>query len=162
MIGSELAWEHGTALTSRVHSFETELLTRDENLAGVTAINKALIAGVEAIGLPAAAGACIDSTGIPVCGQQEQSAYNGHFRVYLLSPLLLFNRDGDCLAAKLSLGNVHSVEDWNDMLSPEVERQQKQSKDMVVRVRRRLRQIRDVRLQQAGRRSNGSWHTGMR
>ena len=26
-------------------------------------------------------------------------------------PLLLFNREGDCLAAKLRPGNVHSAED---------------------------------------------------
>jgi len=30
LIGSEKIWERGAALTSRVHSFETELLTQDE------------------------------------------------------------------------------------------------------------------------------------
>jgi len=44
LIGSEQLWERGAALTSRVHSFETELLARDENLAGLAAINRALIA----------------------------------------------------------------------------------------------------------------------
>jgi len=34
LIGSEQIWERGTAPTSRVHSFETELLTQGENLAG--------------------------------------------------------------------------------------------------------------------------------
>ena len=48
-------------------------------------------------------------------------------------PLLLFNREGDCLAAKLRPGNVHSAEQWNQVLLPEIERQQQQGKDVVVR-----------------------------
>src|SRR5229473_6442147 len=42
-----------------------------------------------------------DSTEIPVYGEQEQSAYNGHFESTCYHPLLLFNCEGDCLAAKL-------------------------------------------------------------
>ena len=41
----------------------------------------------------------IDSTEIPLYGQQEKSAYNGHFESTCYHPLLLFNREGDCLAA---------------------------------------------------------------
>ena len=67
----------------------------------------------------------MDSTEIPVCGEQEQSAYNGHFESMCYHPLLLFNRDGDCLAAKLRPGNVHSAEDWEELLLPEIERQQR-------------------------------------
>jgi len=37
LIGSEPLWERGAALTSRAHSFETELLTQDENLTGLAA-----------------------------------------------------------------------------------------------------------------------------
>ena len=44
LIGSEKIWERGAALSSRVHSFETELLTQDENLAGLAAINRELLA----------------------------------------------------------------------------------------------------------------------
>jgi len=62
-----------------VHSFETELLTRDENLAGLAAINRELLARVEAIESSRRVVLDIDSTEIPVYGQQEQSAYNGHF-----------------------------------------------------------------------------------
>ena len=36
-------------------------------------------------------------------------------------PLLLFNQHGDCLAAKLRPGNVHSAEDWDELLLPEIE-----------------------------------------
>ena len=130
LIGSEQLWERGAALTSRVHSFETELLTQDENLAGLAAINRELIARVDA---PQRVVLDIDSTEIPVYGQQEQSAYNGHFESTCYHPLLLFNREGDCLAAKLRPGNVHSAEQWEEVLLPEIERQQQRGKDVVVR-----------------------------
>jgi len=52
----------------------------------------------------------MDSTEIPVYGEQEQSAYNGHFESTCYHPLLLFNREGDCLAAELRPCNVSSAE----------------------------------------------------
>lgn len=45
----------------------------------------------------------------------------------------VFNREGDCLAGKLRPGNVHSAEGWEELLLPEIERQQKQGKAVVVR-----------------------------
>jgi Transposase DDE domain group 1 len=133
LIGSETIWERGAALTSRVHSFETELLTQDENLTGLAAINRALLARVEAMESSRRVVLDIDSTEIPVYGQQEQSAYNGHFEAICYHPLLLFNREGDCRTVKLRPGNVHSAEHWDDVLLPEIERQQKQGRDVVVR-----------------------------
>src|SRR5262249_3105445 len=79
LIGSEEIWERGAALTSRLQSFETELLTQEENLAGLAAINRALIARAEEIDSPERVVLDMDSTEIPVYGEQEQSAYNGHF-----------------------------------------------------------------------------------
>jgi hypothetical protein len=116
-----------------VHSFETELLTQGENLTGLAAINRELLARVEAMESSQRVVLDIDSTEIPVYGQQEQSAYNGHFEATCYHPLLLFNRDGDCLAVKLRPGNVHSAEHWDDVLLPEIDRQQKQGRDVVVR-----------------------------
>ena len=75
----------------------------------------------------------MDSTEIAVYGQQEQSAYNGHFESTCYHPLLLFNREGDCLAAKLRPGNVHSAEGWEELLLPEIERQQRLGKEVVFR-----------------------------
>ena len=42
LIGSEKIWERGAALTSRLQSFETELLTQEENLAGLAKSQKAV------------------------------------------------------------------------------------------------------------------------
>ncbi len=110
LIGSQKIWERGAALTSRLQSFETELLTEEVNLAGLAALNRELVARAEAIDAPRRILLDMDSTEIPVFGQQEQSAYNGHFESTCYHPLLLFNREGDCLVAKLRPGNVHSAE----------------------------------------------------
>ena len=48
----------------------------------------------------------MDSSESPVHGQQEGSAYNGHFETVCYQPLFLFNGHGDRLAAKLRPGNV--------------------------------------------------------
>jgi len=133
LIGSEKIWDRGAALTSRLQSFETEMLAEEQNFAGLTRINRELIAKVEAIASPQRVVLDMDSTEIPVYGQQENSAYNGHFESTCYHPLLLFNREGDCLAAKLRPGNVHSAEDWEEVLLPEIERQQKQGKEVVFR-----------------------------
>jgi DDE family transposase len=133
LIGSEKIWERGAALTSRLQSFKTELLTQEENLAGLAAVNRALIARVEEIDSPQRVVLDMDSTEIPVYGDQEQSAYNGHFESPCYHPMLLFNREGDCLAAKLRPGNVHSAEEWEGLLPPEIERQQKLGKEVVFR-----------------------------
>jgi hypothetical protein len=75
----------------------------------------------------------MDSTESPVHGQQEGSAYNGHFESVCYHPLLLFNQHGDCLAAKLRPGNVHSAEDWDELLLPEIERQLAAGKQVAFR-----------------------------
>ena len=46
---------------------------------------------------------------------------------------MLFNQHGDCLAAKLRPGNVHSAEDWDELLLPEIERQQAAGKQVTFR-----------------------------
>jgi hypothetical protein len=75
----------------------------------------------------------MDSTEIRLYGRQEQGAYNGHFECTCYHPLLLFNDEGDCLAAKLRPGNVHSAEGWEELLLPEIDRQQAQGKEVAFR-----------------------------
>ena len=133
LIGSEKIWERGAALTSRLQSFEAEVLAQDQNLAGLEAINRDLIARTESVDSRERVVLDMDSTEIPVYGQQEESAYNGHFESTCYHPLLLFNHEGDCLAAKLRPGNVHSADDWEELLMPEIERQEKLDKEVVFR-----------------------------
>ena len=44
LIGSEKIWERGAALTSRLQTFETEMLAEEENFTGLARINRDLIA----------------------------------------------------------------------------------------------------------------------
>jgi len=108
------------------------MLAEEENFQSLARINRELIGKAEA-NSPQRVVLDMDSTEIPVYGQQEQSAYNGHLESTCYHPLLLFNREGDCLAAKLRPGNVHSAEDWEELLLPEIERQQKLGKEVVFR-----------------------------
>ena len=96
-------------------------------------MNRELIGKAEALNSPYRTVLDMDSTEIPVYGEQENSAYNGHFESTCYHPLLLFNREGDCLAAKLRPGNVHSAEDWEELLLPEIERQQRMGKEVAFR-----------------------------
>ena len=124
LIGSPQIWDRGAALTSTLHWFETELLTREENLVGLMAVNRELLAQA---GLSTRVDRIVldmDSSESPVHGAQEGSAYNGHFESVCYHPLFLFTEHGDCLGATLRPGNVHSAEDWDDLLVPEIERQQ--------------------------------------
>jgi Transposase DDE domain group 1 len=77
LIGSEKIWDRGAALTSRLQTFETEMLTEEENFAGLARLNRALIGRAEAMVSAYRAVLDMDSTEIPVYGEQEQGAYNG-------------------------------------------------------------------------------------
>jgi hypothetical protein len=92
-----------------------------------------LIARAAAIASPRRVVLDMNSTEVRVHGRQEQSAYNGHFESSCYHPLLLFNREGDCLAAKLRPGNVHSADGWEELLLPEIDRQQAQGKQVTFR-----------------------------
>ena len=138
LIGSPTRWDRSAALTSTLHWFETELLTREENLVGLMAVNRDLVGQAETFAHADRVVLDMDSSESPVHGQQEGSAYNGHFETVCYHPLFLFNDDGDCLAAKLRPGNVSSANDWDELLVPEIERQQAQGNRGLPR-RRRLR-----------------------
>lgn len=96
-------------------------------------INRELIAKAEGVDTPLRVVLDLEGNEISVYGQQEQSAYNGHFESTGYHPRLLFNREGDCLAAKLRPGHVPRAENWEAVLRPEVERQQKLGKGVVFR-----------------------------
>src|SRR5256712_10836272 len=132
-MGSEKVWERGVALTSTLHWFETDLLAREENLTGLVRLNRELVARAEGVGSSQQVVLDMDSTESPVYGEQEQSAYNGYFESVCFHPLFPFNSQGDCLAAKLRPGNVYSAEGWEELLVPEIERQQQNGKEAASR-----------------------------
>ncbi len=68
LIGSELISESGATLTSQLQSFETEMVTRDENFAGLEEISRGLIALAEAVDCLQQVLLDIDSNEISVYG----------------------------------------------------------------------------------------------
>src|SRR2546425_6751705 len=65
--------------------------------------------------------------------QGTHSAYNGHFESVCYHPLFVFNPEGDCLAAKLRPGNVHSADGWDEVLLPIIDRYRARAQTVVVR-----------------------------
>jgi hypothetical protein len=57
LISSQKIWDRGAALTSTLHWFEAELLTREENLIGLMALNRETLGQAE----------CLDGSGHCQC-----------------------------------------------------------------------------------------------
>jgi hypothetical protein len=64
----------------------------------------------------------LHSTEDPAHGKQEGVAYNGHFSKNCFHPLFCFTSEGDCLAAKLRPGSVHSAAGTLEFIKPLVKR----------------------------------------
>ena len=108
--------ERKAASTSEMGRFETEFLTQEDNLKGLARINTQCMERAMAHTLHQRVILAMDSSESPVHGQPEGAAYNGHFECVCYHPLFLFNQFGDCEAAKLRAGNVHSADDWQEIL----------------------------------------------
>ena len=68
LLGSKKNWDRGGALTSRLQSFETGLLASEENLLGLMAVNRELVAQAEGCGESERVVLDMDSTESPVHG----------------------------------------------------------------------------------------------
>ena len=60
----------------------------------------------------------MDASESPTYGEQEGSAYNGHFGCTCYHPLFVFNQLGDLERCALRSGNVHSADGWREVLEP--------------------------------------------
>ena len=116
------AVERGGASTSQMGRFETELLANDENLAALADLSGVWIDRVHARKLPRMIVLDMDSSVSPTYGDQEGTAYNGHFGCTCYHPLFVFNQFGDLERCALRPGNVHSAHEWRDVLDPVVAR----------------------------------------
>ena len=114
--------ERKGASTSEMGRLETELLTQESNLQGLTRMTTDWVARAMAHTLHRRVILDLDSSESPVHGQQEGAAYNGHFECVCYHPLFCFNQFGDCEGAKLRPGNVHSADDWQEVLEPIIDR----------------------------------------
>ncbi|HKX05664.1 MAG TPA: IS1380 family transposase [Methylomirabilota bacterium] len=133
MLASRERRDTSVALTSTLHWFETEVLAKERNYQGLTRLNADLNQHSAARSPSRRVTLDIDSSESPVHGTQEQSAYNGHFESVCYHPLFVFNPEGDCLAAKLRPGNVHSTEGWDEVLLPIIDGYRRRRQRVVVR-----------------------------
>ena len=160
LIGSPKMWDRGAALTSTLHWFETELLTQETNLVGLRAVNREVLAQAEMATRADRIVLDMDSSESPVHGAQEGSAYNGHFESVCYHPLFLFTEHGDCLAATLRPGTVHSADDWDDLLVPEIDRQPAAGTRVAFRADAAFAKPGDLRRARAARRGLCHPHAG--
>ena len=83
------AVERGGASTSQMGRFKTELLANDENLAALADLSGVWIDRVHARKLPRMIVLDMDSSVSPTHGDQEGTAYNGHFGCTCYHPLFV-------------------------------------------------------------------------
>ncbi len=102
--------------------FETGLLANDANVEALAEMNGVWIDKVHDRRPPKVIILDMDSSVSPTHGEQEGSAYNGHFGCTCYHPLFLFNQFGDLERCSLRPGNVHTADGWREVMEPVVER----------------------------------------
>jgi hypothetical protein len=127
------ALDRTAASPGTVSRFETDILTQDENIEALSSLNSAWVSKAVSLSKAKKIILDIDSSESPVHGNQEGSAYNGHFESTCYHPLFCFNNYGDCEGAVLRPGNVHSAKGWKQFLSPIVDRYKQMDKKLYLR-----------------------------
>ena len=110
------------ASASQMGRFETKWLSRTENLAALSDLPGQWIDKVHQRRPPRTIVLDMDSSESPTYGEQEGSAYNGHFGCTCYHPLFVFNQLGDVERCALRPGNVHSADGWRAVLEPVIAR----------------------------------------
>jgi len=110
------------ASASQMGRFETKWLCRAENLAALADLPGQWIDKVQQRRPPKTIVLDMDSSESPTYGEQEGSAYNGHFGCTCYHPLFVFNQFGDVERCVLRPGNVHSADGWRAVLEPVIAR----------------------------------------
>jgi hypothetical protein len=110
------------ASASQMGRFETKWLSRPENLTALIDLPGQWIDKVRRRRGPRTVILDMDSSESPTYGEQEGSAYNGHFASTCYHPLFVFNQFGDVERCALRPGNVHSADGWHTLLEPVIAR----------------------------------------
>src|SRR5215470_17380178 len=118
-VGGRAVWNEA-ASTSQMGRFETLAMTSAKNRHSLADLLGLWID--RARGRRTALVLDMDSSVSPTYGEQEGTAYNGHFECTCYHPIFVFNHDGDLERCALRPGNVHSAEGWRELLEPVVKR----------------------------------------
>ena len=107
--------------------FETQMLSVEDNLKALSEVNGRWVERALQKTTHRRIILDMDSSASPVHGEQEASAYNGHFGCTCYHPLFCFNQFGDCEGSLLRPGNVHSADRWKELLEPIVARYERKT-----------------------------------
>jgi len=121
------ATERTAASTSQMGRFETEVLTQTGNMAALTKLSGQWIDRLRKRKPMRDLILDMDSSVSETYGEQEGTAYNGHFGCTCYHPLFCFNQFGDVERTLLRDGHVHSAKDWRTVLEPVVNRYRSRS-----------------------------------
>jgi len=116
------ARDRQAASTSQMGRFETDVLTDRKNLKALMNLPGLWIDRVRQQQPSTQIILDLDSSVSETYGEQEGSAYNGHFGCTCYHPLFCFNQFGDLERTLLRNGNVASADDWHSVLEPVVKR----------------------------------------
>src|SRR5271170_6575673 len=116
------AKERTAASTSQMGRFETGVLTQPSSLSVLMNLPGRWIDRLRERKPVTRIILDMDSSVSETHGQQEGSAYNGHFECTCYHPLFCFNQFGDVEGAMLREGHVHSAKDWREVLEAVVAR----------------------------------------
>ena len=114
--------DNEAASTSGVGRFETEILSTRRNLTALMNLSGEWIDKVHQRQPLRELILDMDSSVSETYGEQEGSAYNGHFECMCYHPLFLFNQFGDLEYAMLRRGNQASAKYWRRVLLPVIQR----------------------------------------
>ena len=114
--------DNEAASMSVVGRFETEMLSGRHNLTALMNLSGQWIDKVHRHQSPRELILDMDSSVSETYGQQEGTAYNGHFKCLCYHPQFLFNQFGDLEYAMLRRGNKASAKYWRRVLLPVIER----------------------------------------
>src|SRR5262245_55826913 len=116
------ARDHTAASTSEVARCETETLTTRANLNRLMDLSGRWIDRAHRHRKLTKVVLDMDSSVSETYGQQQGSAYNGHFGCTCYHPLFVFNQFGDLERVMLRRGNHHSAQFWRRVLIPVIAR----------------------------------------
>ena len=114
--------DHEAASMSVVGRFETEMLSGRHNLTALMNLSGQWIDKVHRHQPLRELILDLDSSVSETYGQQEGTAYNGHFKCLCYHPQFLFNQFGDLEYAMLRRGNKASAKYWRRVLLSVIQR----------------------------------------
>ena len=119
--------DKNAASANTMGRFETQMLSVADNLQALSEVNGRWVERALEKTTHRRIILDMDSSASPVHGEQEASAYNGHFGCTCYHPLFCFNQFGDCEGSMLRPGNVHSADRWKELLEPIVARYERKT-----------------------------------